>query len=196
MSPRIEVETERTLYTYVQLRCTSYYSLNRAQEGAHGKWHYQLITILFSAFCLEAYLNHLGASLFESWPSIELAMSPEEKLQLLAKEVKLKYDPSKRPFQSFPLLFEFRNKLVHGKTVSMRQQKKNQRPIKSRPTEPKADWERLITHRQAERFFDDTRFIIEALHIASGGSGDPLAIAESGSWVEKGPKQFIIRSIT
>lgn len=123
---------------------------------------------MFCAFALEAYLNHLGAIRFPKalWKGLESKLSPETKLDLIAKEMGFTSNKGERPFQTFGDIIAFRNALAHGKTH------KASEPVFLDDAEPakyeKPWWMTFCTLEKAEQCRKDTRAMIFALHKAAG----------------------------
>jgi len=116
MRKKVNVHSSKTVYTHVYLNIVAEEALNRAKTTEEGSFYSCMTAELFSAFCLEAYLNHLGSQKIPYWESVEKKLGPREKLGIICYEIGLKPDFGSRPFQSFRVLFQLRNSLVHGKT--------------------------------------------------------------------------------
>jgi hypothetical protein len=113
-----------------------------------------MTSIVFLAFCIEAYLNHMGEEKIQHWEDDFESLRPIAKLRLIMSEHG-EVDFSRRPFQSFSDIFSFRNQLAHGKTVFA---------FEKHPKEPLAKWEKLCNVKDAKRLFDDTEKIIRFIH--------------------------------
>jgi hypothetical protein len=127
--------------------------------------------MLFSAFCLEAYLNHLGDLRTSFWDSVKRGLSPREKLDVLCKVLSFVPDFSRRPFQTFSTIFKLRDLLVHASTERLKLEGEFILPDGESPPQPLAKWEQIISLEAAKRFLDDT----EAIVVPSGN-----AIRDSG----------------
>lgn len=77
---KIEVRKEREVNTYVLLWDTSKYLFGKGIEDEKGSFYQFKASIIFMAFTLEAYLNHIGEKLFTNWKHIERKLGPQEKL--------------------------------------------------------------------------------------------------------------------
>src|SRR2546422_8852603 len=102
-------------YTYNYLYAAAKHALLLAARGSTGQPHGCLLSIVACAFTLEAYLNHLGESLFEYWPQME-RLSPEAKLNIICSRLKLKPDFGTRPYSSFLEAIKIRNRAAHSRT--------------------------------------------------------------------------------
>ena len=111
---RAKRKSERTVFPYVLLREASEHALIRVLNK-ENIFIDCVTVILFSAFCLESYLNDIGKNI-NDWKSIEWK-EPKAKLKAIAKSINFPLDLGKRPFQSFPEIMKYRNQLVHGKTA-------------------------------------------------------------------------------
>lgn len=98
-----------------------------------------MIPQLFSAFCLKAYLNHVGQKKLAYWKNVERKLGPREKLEFITHELKFKPEFGKRPFQSFASIFKLRNMLVHGKTDYLEEENKQILTETEKPVLPQAN---------------------------------------------------------
>ena len=116
MRNKIIVKAETTSFAYVTLYSAAYYSLKAAKDSMDGRLFNCLSAMVFSAFSLEAYLNHLGTSEFPNWVKIERRKSPKQKLEMLTAKKGYSSDFSKPPFETFDKIFKFRKQIAHGRT--------------------------------------------------------------------------------
>lgn len=169
---RVKVEKERDVYTYAELWHTSYCLLNKGQDDARGSFHQFMASIVFTAFTLEAYLNHIGSKLFSCWDDLE-SLSPKKKLNIITEHLSVKIDNGIRPWQVMKNLFGFRNDIAHGKSIKIKtseilpldQHTDDIILIKSR-------WEKYCTKNNAVRAREDVESIIKTIHKASGISNE------------------------
>ncbi|MBN2548377.1 MAG: hypothetical protein JXB15_04410 [Anaerolineales bacterium] len=170
---------KRTRPTYAFLRMVSYYALQLAQRPGEESNRFSncMTSMVFSAFCLEAYLNHLGKDRISLWDAFE-KLAPNEKLDELAKALKFRPDFGQRPYQTFRAIFKLRNLLVHAKTETLYQDGE----FVLEPGEPNfspiARWETEISIERATRFLDDTKVIVCDLSERAGLSIDEIFAAE------------------
>lgn len=127
-----------------------------------------IAAIVFCAFSLEGYLNHVGEELFPNWNEMFESLSPKAKLALLADRHGLRPSFGSPPFQSFGTIFEVRNQLAHPKT-----KKHNFQEMKGKVwlevgamKWPVQKWESLCEARYAEQFVADTKEMIRFLNSA------------------------------
>ncbi|MGD8455167.1 MAG: hypothetical protein PVF83_02195 [Anaerolineales bacterium] len=94
--------------------------IDEQQEGALA--YYSCISVIvFSAFCLEAYMNHIGPILIKTWENSredngEIWLRPKEKIDKICSNLHITPDYGRRPFQSYTDIFVFRNLVAHGAT--------------------------------------------------------------------------------
>ena len=112
---RAKVSGERQVYTYSELLHASRVMLHKLTESQGGSLYDVMASLVFTAFALEAYLNHVGSHLFECWKALE-RLPPLEKMSLLSEKLGIKQHSGRRPYQTVRELFRFRNVLAHGKS--------------------------------------------------------------------------------
>ena len=115
---RVKITKERQVITYVELWDTSWSLLKQGQNREEGSFHQYAGSLVFTAFSLEAYLNHIGPKVFKNWAALE-RIGPKEKLDIIAEKVGLNVDYGKRPWGIMKQLFGFRNDIAHGKSIKI-----------------------------------------------------------------------------
>ena len=143
-----------------------------ADSTEEGRAYFLMATVLFNAFQLESYLQHVGESLFPTtWrgkasdhPKPGEWLSPKEKLKTIAKHCNLMIDWNKRPFQSFTEIFKVRNDLAHAQTVVVpayvQATPSDQRPQSNLPQSLSLDSKLHI-----EKWREDTNEIISTITV-------------------------------
>ena len=132
-------------------------AFNRAKAGER----YQRLNIitaqLMCALTMEAVLNILGKRLFPDWENIERRLSHKEKLQKVAKYLKI--DLRSDPFQLFQKIFKFRDDLVHAKpsihftdVFHESATDENDFPVIENIPELLTDWEKLCNLETVEKW--------------------------------------------
>jgi hypothetical protein len=106
----------RKVYSYKHTLTIAEQMLKQAQNSENIEWHNSISMIIFCAFSLEGFLNHVGDELIKDWSSLFENLNPKAKLILLSDKFDAKIDFSKAPFQSFKIIFEIRNQVAHPKT--------------------------------------------------------------------------------
>ncbi len=187
------VEGTRYVYTFSVLSNASFCSLELAKESEEGQLHNCMFSMLSSAFALEAYLNHLGQDKFgeKEWEKIERGMSVESKLRVLAKLINYDLDFGKRPCQTFRKIMWYRNTMVHAGTEILPYEEVQVYDPVEGPAEPETKWEQATTLETAERFYEDTRAMIDQLNEANRmyearrlGEEQGLPMSEALKWVK------------
>lgn len=115
---KVIVNQKRDVRTYAELWLASKKVLESGLREPVGSWWQFLSSLLLTAFAFEAYMNHVGPTVLSCWKSLERRMSPWRKLDRLCEvlDVKGVCDKDKRPGETIWRLFDFRNKLAHGRT--------------------------------------------------------------------------------
>ncbi len=118
-------------------------------------------SLVFAAFGIEAFLNHVGEQLFASWKDyLKKSLSPEAKLQLIAEKISLKVDFGAPPFQAIKTLFQFRNAMAHSVTEDLSDDNAKHYLELGNQSWPAAEWEKLRTSKIAEKVLND---VIESI---------------------------------
>ena len=168
--PTAAVSKDATINTYAHLWHASR-TLRRQTENKVSGWHFQIMaSLVFAAFTLEAFCNHVGDYLFDSWADNERKLSPQEKLSLICKHLQLKKDDGNRPFQTVRTLLKFRNDLAHGKSVKMQQSSEvpmDERYDEFLQEELKADWQKYVSNDNLVKVHEDVGKLIRTIHEAS-----------------------------
>ena len=159
------VEATRLAFTHAMLFQVARFSLKQAEGKVEGSFHNRTSSMVFSAFTLEAYLNHVGQQLVPEWE--EFAPS-RKKLNRILQQLNFIVDFSARPFSSFAPLFEFRNILAHGRTQELFEQREEYLTGNELIFGPEIEWERRCTSENARWYLDDTRAMIAAIHQQAG----------------------------
>ena len=122
MQPIVHTSREREFITYSEHWHTSKVLLMLGVESERGSYHQFLASIVFTAFTLEAFLNHMGEHLFSLWPEME-KLAPKAKLLLICEKLNIEVDFSRLPWQIIPKLFGVRNKIAHGKNELLKDER-------------------------------------------------------------------------
>src|SRR4030042_2406745 len=103
---KAKISKERQVNTYAEMWHASNVMLDKVKENPEGSFYQLMASLIFTAFTLEAYLNHIGQRIFKCWDDLE-QLSPKKKLGLIAEKLKIERDDSKRPFQTIDKLLKF-----------------------------------------------------------------------------------------
>lgn len=161
----------RDVHTYSELWHASDCVLARGKEEPKGSSWQFLSSAVLTAFAFEAYLNHVGPTVFPAWEHFD-RLPPWSKLELLCDKLSIKFPEGAgtRPLQTVAELLNFRNTIAHGRSVKV-----EEKPLKRTVDNythalgegAKANWEKLIqTDAFALRARADVGAVLEKLHAA------------------------------
>ena len=131
-------------------------------------------SLVFTAFTLEAYLNHIGAKIFSCWEDLE-RLSPKEKLNVIAERLEVEVLYGKRPWQIMKKLFQFRNDIAHGKSTKVKSEKilsLEKHSDDFHELFERTRWEKYCTEKNAIRTREDVEAIVKIMHKAAGFEND------------------------
>jgi hypothetical protein len=176
--------TEKTILTYVVLHEASWSSLKQAKDAEGGRFYNCMAAMVFSAFAMEAYLNHVGPIyVAELWKK-ERSLGHDGRLKAIADAAKFTLDFSCRPFSTLPALFKFRDTLAHARTEHLAQEEVVE-TFGETPDLPEAEWEREVSLANAQMYHDDTEQMIRTLHFQLALKDDPFFTGWLGKWHTK-----------
>ena len=171
---KVKLSRERQANTYVETWQASNVLLDKAKKDPEGSYYQLMASLIFTAFTLEAYLNHIGQRIFKCWNDLE-QLSPSRKLNVIAEKLQVEKDDGKRPFQKVSELFKFRNDVAHGKSVPVKDEVETAVADETvddfMRKRPETAWEKYCTLQNVERARVDVESIMERLHRASDTSG-------------------------
>ncbi len=170
MPPLVVVKKERKVRIDAELWHTSECLLKAGEEHELGSTHQFRASLIFTVFSFEAYLNHIGPSIFASWSEIEKKLSPQEKLSLLCERLVISPDWACRPWQSIKALVRFRNAIAHGRGEQLAEIHKEsvQNYQRSLYEMPLAEWEKYGSQENAQRAREDVLQVAELLQAKTG----------------------------
>lgn len=168
---KVKISREREINTYSWLRIASDATLGEAKKGDDGRYYQVMASLIFTAFMMEAYLNHTGSHIFNCWGDLE-RLSPSSKLNIVAEKLGIEIDEGRRPYQTLSELFKFRNALAHGKSVSLKPADKIR--LMAEPFDDHMDewlqtgWEKYCTQDNASHALEDVEIIMKDIHERAG----------------------------
>jgi len=172
----VRVNKELKLITYAEHWATAGCLLDRADREKRGSYHQYLACITFTAFTLEAFLNHIGEELFDSWRDDLEQDSVRGKIQIITDKVGLDVDYGVTPWQVVPELGAFRNKVAHGKNERLFEE--IILPLDKYDEHLnvflKSDWQKTATMKNAKRIKKLVAEVCLKIWVASGNSEDTL----------------------
>jgi len=174
---KVKVSKSRQVNTYLEMWRVSYWTMRQAEKEVEGSYFQIMASLIYTAFTLEAYLNHIGKQIFGCWDDLE-RLSPRKKLNVIAEKLGVEKDDGERPFQTVKKLFDFRNDVAHGKTIFLKTEDEI-RIVDSKlddymhkPLE--AEWEKYCTQDNAKLAREDVESIMWKFHKASNRGDDDL----------------------
>ena len=153
---------ERYYSLHHQLFHIAKIALKEANESNVGRDLNILKAITFSALGAEAFLNALGYRTKSDWKIFERA-APGEKLKSLCDHFNFPFEKTSEPWQALNCLFQLRNDIVHGKPEHLRTESVLPEVglEKTRFDHPKSSLEKQLTVRNADRYFEATKNMLE-----------------------------------
>lgn len=176
MAGKVKLEIEREVKTFCDLSNGAYILLEKSKETIEGSYYTTMASLILSAFCFEAYLNHIGNKKIKFWDEIE-RIGVMSKYRLLCQEFNISPDYGIRPYQTIKSLFRFRNALAHGKSsiLKLEDMVDVDTDTINYYNNTKEEWEEYCTEQNAERAREDMKKIITELNIAAGEGDYPFS---------------------
>ena len=169
-----------TTKTFVYMRTGARHMLELAKASRDGQLYTCVSSLVLSAFMLEAYLNHLGRLKNPDWDAIERKYPKKQKFQMFAEKAGLNITLSDRPYRSLVTLFDYRDSMAHGRTVTEDIDTGIQIESSISAAIPGAEWQQFATVEKAEELLTDAVSIVHELHAASGYRDDPFVSGGGG----------------
>ena len=151
----------RKVYTYRHMINIAKTMIHQAENK--DEYSNSVATIVFCAFSLEGFLNHVGKELVKDWNELYENLKPKAKLVLLTDKFNIEIDFSARSFQSFNVIFEIRNQLAHPKTKEYTKSSKFKLHVTETKTWDAERWEIYANIKEAKKILDDTVQIVNEL---------------------------------
>lgn len=178
---RARVSGRQTTITFVYTHTGAKHMLELAEATRDGQLYTVTSALIYCAFTLEAYLNHLGKLQHADWDEIERNYGKRRKYEMLARSAGLQIDYSRRPYNTLVELFAFRDRMAHGRTVT-----ENVSVLidANAPRLPQivsdSDWQAFATIENARAAIEDVETLVRELHAACGQRSDPFERAGHG----------------
>jgi hypothetical protein len=175
-----------TFNTFSYLLNGAHSLFQTAKEHDPGSNYCRISAALFSAFAVEAHLNHIGETKLAFWGIVERKLAWRNKLDLIAQQLEVELDFGRRPFQTIGELFSFRDKLAHGKSITLDASYE----YRGNPEDDFGilDPEWLIkfwSDDAVERVLADASEIIELFHAKAGFEKHAVHLMGSGAFAEQ-----------
>ncbi len=114
----IKMEGTSTFNTFSYLLNGAFSLMASAKQQPDGSNYCRISAVIFAAFAFEAHLNHIGNARLPFWDIVERQLPWRKKFDLITQQLEIKLNKGHRPFQTIDRIFEFRDKLAHGKTTA------------------------------------------------------------------------------
>ncbi len=181
---KLSVSSTHSVFTYVSLHEAAKCLLEQAEATKEGGFYNCMCSNVFSAFCIEAYLNHICSELLPYWSDeLKKDISTRNKLTIICYHLNLTPDFEHRPFKSFKDIFKFRNLLVHGTSVNISYRGIQTIGDDELPKYRKTWWENQSNIVTTKRWLADTESMVTKIHEAAGKGGAPFLIPSTHSYV-------------
>lgn len=180
---RARVSGRQTTITFVYTHTGAKHMLELAEATRDGQLYTATSALVYCAFTLEAYLNHLGKLRHAGWNDVERSYGKRRKYEMFAQAAGLQIDYARRPYSTLVELFAFRDRMAHGKTET-----ENVSVLidANAPRLPQivsnSDWQAFATIENARQAISDVERLVRELHAASGQRGDPFERAGGGRY--------------
>ena len=143
----------------------SQYFLDEKDDENKSEYNNSTASIVFSAFALEAFLNHVGEQLINCWQdNIKKSLNVEGKLALICENINVEVNYGIEHFQSFRTTFRFGNVMAHSNTESLSIQNSKHFLEVGNMFWPAAEWEKLTNYKVAETIHNNARKIIDLIN--------------------------------
>lgn len=182
MTNRLFVTRNRPVHTYAELWHASQCVLQAGLKNPEGSAWQFLSSAIITAFTFEAYLNHIGPTIFDDWERRE-RFPLWSKFKDIRQALGVKFHNGKgtRPLKTIDELFKFRDSLAHGRSLELSIEKYQSvhefEKEQSKLTEsyPRTAWEELVgTSTFAELVRTDVESVIRALDAERKDNDDIL----------------------
>jgi hypothetical protein len=174
---KAQVRGEQTTNTFAYMYEGAKYMLKLSESTQGGQLYTTVSSIIYCAFTLEAYLNHLGKLRNNGWDKIERKHSKLDKYELLASTAGINFDNFRaRPYITLKNLFKFRDRMAHGRTTTENVNLSIDMVVDALPSiTPEGNWKEFATIENAQIAIKDVEKIIKELHSSNGFSGNPFS---------------------
>jgi hypothetical protein len=179
-----------TFYSFVYLRKAAEVAARAAVTAAatnqSGSNYHRISAVLFSAFTIEAHLNHVGSLLFSRWGNIERTLSWQSKLARITEKLQFEPNMDSRPFETLKGIFAFRNNIAHGKTRTHQTDYTYNVETGDFDCDLKPEWlSNYLKDSAVQSVLDDTWKIVELIHEKAGSKQAELNTISTGSFEEQ-----------
>ena len=178
---KVRVASQQTTITFVYMHTGAKHMLQLAEADENGQLYTLISSLVFSAFTMEAYLNHLGKLRNKDWDEVERKLPKLEKYKMFCKVAKLEINLNVRPYQTIVQLFRFRDQMAHGKTTDDEIAFELAAECKKNPhLKVENDWQSFAKIQRASEAIQDVEKMVNELHDALGYRGNPFSRSDGG----------------
>lgn len=170
-----QINGEVCLITFASMRIGAKFMLQNSLEFRDGRLYSHISSLIYSAFTMEAYLNHLGTISTDIWDKKTNNFPVLKKFELLAKNAKIEFDYCIRPYITLKELFQFRNQIAHGKTINRTINCLAEECEDFDKKDIEIGWRNFATFENSKRCIEDVEELITKLHLSSGYSENPFS---------------------
>ncbi|MBL7011913.1 MAG: hypothetical protein ISR85_03165 [Kiritimatiellales bacterium] len=168
MTKKTNVIVTREAKSYVRTLLISRHLTERAMSPS-GQQEDVFSALVFLAFSIEAFCNHMGYKLIDDFSSFDHE-SAKDKLKIIAK--KFDVDLGRPPFQAFYKLRKFRDDMAHSRSEVVEDQYSVNSPEKGFPKmdlkPPSTEWELFCTKKNLKMNYDSVVQGLCEIYEASG----------------------------
>lgn len=183
---KLQVSSERSVRTYDYLHSAADWALKQAEGTEEGRFFNCMSSIILSAFCIEAYLNHIGSELLPYWDEdIKKGLSIKNKLTIICHHLNFAPDYSRPPFHSFKDIIKYRNLMAHAITEKVTYKGTQTVRDYEKVQLPETWWEKHTNLKDAKRWLDDTESMIIEIHNATESDFPAFGLLSLGSHLGK-----------
>jgi len=171
---------ERNIKTFSYFKIIMDSAIKNATKKELGAFYERMIGMVFSAFCLEAFLNYLLEEKVKNYDH-SIKETPQEKLIKICAHINYQADMENEPFCYFSTIFDYRDLITHAKyfkTTATKYVNNEGELLKS--TQPL--WKKMTTQQNCVRFVNNAIEMIQKLRIPAGISRDPFISLEVSSY--------------
>ena len=155
-----------------------------AEKEKEGRLYTIMSSYILLAFCLEAYLNHVGQSEIENWSRIERKLSQKDRLKKICELANLEINYKRSPFVTVKNLTLFRNSMAHGKSERVEDTFVVEGDPSHKEIRIKPDWMKFCELSNLEIAFKEIEELIKTIHGKLGHKDNPLNNLGSGFMIK------------
>jgi hypothetical protein len=179
------LQKERNFRPHAEHHHAAWVFYRNAEKNEVGSALQLQASLVFSAFCMEAYLNHMGSKCLSYWDEID--RSPVlAKLRLLMAEFKVHFEAGERPLQTVRQLFGYRNWMAHSRSKLIKEETEYEGEVDDAVlmAAPRDKWEAFVTLENTKRCLEDVAKLINALNEKAPHPDLDLVIVTSHTYTE------------